>query len=93
MTMVRGVKLMSSGVGVLALGAGFGAVTSLVNDVSSPYGVIGTRLVKAGWAWVAAILSIGVIVTRFLAPKQHQGLETSARESRAGKSCADQESG
>jgi hypothetical protein len=226
--MVRGVKLMSSGVGVLALGAGFGAVTSLVNDVSSPYGVVGTRLVKAGWAWVskvaevpsllldvgwawaglavavgwlagarvrgaaagvlaliaataayacmdsvlreepldwywrntlfwwlasvvfgpvlgavgasirrpgvigllagltvpvgaivqmifqppgwglivhpaaiwarvivwvAATLSIGVIVTRFLAAKQHQGLETSARESRAGKSCADQESG
>jgi hypothetical protein len=60
--MVRGMKLMSSGAGVLALGAGFGAVTSLVNDVSSPYGVVGGRLVNAGWAWVAEVVEVASLL-------------------------------
>ena len=29
-----------------ALGAGFGATTSLINDLSSPYGELGGRLVR-----------------------------------------------
>jgi hypothetical protein len=62
MTMVRGVKLMSSGVRLLALGAGFGAVTSLVNDVSSPYGIVGGRLVNAGWAWVAQVVEVASLL-------------------------------
>ncbi|MER5625709.1 hypothetical protein ABT061_32190 [Streptosporangium sp. NPDC002544] len=45
-------KIIRSAVGVLTLGAGFGAALSLVKDVSSPGGMIGRRSVDAGWVWV-----------------------------------------
>jgi hypothetical protein len=35
------------------LGAGFGATVSLINDLSSPYGELGGRLVGSGWTAVA----------------------------------------
>ena len=58
-----------------ALGAGFGATTSLINDVSSPYGELGGRmkdwtwvtqgaevgslLLDVGWAWAAVAVAAG----------------------------------
>src|SRR3954449_12877862 len=53
-----GVKITSGAVGILALGAGFGAATSLVNAVSSPYGSRGSRLANAGWTWVAELAEV-----------------------------------
>ena len=50
-------KLGSSAV-ALAVGGGFGAATSLINDVSSPYGSIGSRLVGTGWAWATEVASL-----------------------------------
>ena len=44
------------------LGAGFGATVSLTNDVSSPFGELGGRLVAAGWAWVADVAEVGSLV-------------------------------
>lgn len=35
----------------VAIGAAYGAATSLVNDVSSPYGMLGGGVVGTGWAW------------------------------------------
>jgi len=40
------------------LGAGWGAVSSLTNDVSSPYGMIGSQMVDTGWAWAAEVASL-----------------------------------
>lgn len=40
------------------LGAGWGALSSLTNDVSSPYGTIGSRIVDSGWAWAAEVASL-----------------------------------
>ncbi|MFI6638950.1 hypothetical protein [Streptomyces sp. NPDC050504] len=60
--------------GALAVGAGFGAVTSLVNALSSPYTGLGEPLVgtvwgkgskvlsllmDAGWAWAALAVALG----------------------------------
>ena len=51
------------GVGVAAvLGAGFGAVTSLVNDLSSPYGEFGGRLVRGRWTWVTDVAEVGTLL-------------------------------
>jgi hypothetical protein len=44
------------------LGAGFGATTSLVNDVSSPYGELGGRLVRASWTWVTEVAEVGSLL-------------------------------
>ena len=41
----------------LAIGAGFGAATSLLNSVSSVYG-IGSRLVDTHWVWVVGVASV-----------------------------------
>ena len=41
----------------LAVGAAFGAATALVNDVSSPYGTIGSRMGETGWRWAAEVAS------------------------------------
>lgn len=58
----------------LVLGAGYGAATSLINDLSSPYGALGSRLggapvqsplevvsvvLGAGWAWAALAVTLG----------------------------------
>ena len=51
------------GLGVAAvLGAGFGAATSLVNDLSSPYGELGGRLVRARWTWVTDVAEVGSLL-------------------------------
>jgi hypothetical protein len=51
------------GVGVAALlGMGFGAVTSLINDLSSPYGELGGRLVREGWTWITDLAEVGSLV-------------------------------
>ena len=42
---------------VLAAGLGFGAATSLINDVSSPYRMIGSRIGDTGWRWAAEVAS------------------------------------
>ncbi len=34
--------------GAVVLGAGYGTVTSFVNDVSSQYGVLGSRIADTG---------------------------------------------
>jgi hypothetical protein len=47
----RRIKLRIS-IGYLALGAAYGAITSLINDVSSPYGTVGSRATDADLAWV-----------------------------------------
>ncbi|MET9919162.1 hypothetical protein ABZZ04_18985 [Streptomyces sp. NPDC006435] len=62
--------------GSLAAGAGFGAVTSLVNALSSPYTEIGaplkgtpggktakvlSLLLDAGWAWAALAVAAGLL--------------------------------
>jgi hypothetical protein len=44
------------------LGAGFGATTSLINDLSSPYGELGGRLVRAGWTWVTEVAEVGSLL-------------------------------
>jgi hypothetical protein len=61
-------------VGGLAVGVGFGAVTSLVNALSSPYGELGmpltgtvgakaaevlSLLMDAGWSWAALAVAMG----------------------------------
>ena len=46
----------------VVLGAGFGASVSLVNDVSSPYGELGGRLVAAGWRPVTNVAEVGSLV-------------------------------
>ncbi len=48
---------LGSGVVALAVGAGFGAATSLINDLSSPYGMIGSRIGDTGWRWAAEVAS------------------------------------
>ncbi|GGX48202.1 hypothetical protein [Streptomyces chryseus] len=45
-------------VGGLAVGVGFGAVTSLVNAFSSPYGELGAPLTGTVWAKAAKVLSL-----------------------------------
>lgn len=51
------------GVGIAAvLGAGFGGTTSLINDLSSPYGQLGGRLVRAGWTWVTEVAEVGSLL-------------------------------
>ncbi len=45
-----------------ALGAGFGATTSLINDLSSPYGELGGRLVRTSWAWVTEVAEVGSLL-------------------------------
>ncbi|MEU9318382.1 hypothetical protein [Streptomyces sp. NPDC048295] len=42
----------------LATGAGFGAVTSLTNALSSPYSTLGTPLAGTVWASIAKVLSL-----------------------------------
>lgn len=44
------------------LGAGFGATVSLINDLSSPYGELGGRLVGAGWTAVTDVAEVGSLV-------------------------------
>lgn len=51
-------KTLKSMLGGVVLGAGWGAVSSLTNDVSSPYGTIGSRMVDTGWAWAAEVASL-----------------------------------
>jgi hypothetical protein len=45
-------------VGAVAVGASFGAATSLVNQVSSPYSALGAPLAGSVWAAVAKVLSM-----------------------------------
>ncbi len=45
-------------VGVLALGAGFGAVSSLSNALASPFTPVGGRIADTGWARAAQIASL-----------------------------------
>lgn len=42
----------------LAAGAGFGAITSLINDISSPYGMIGGQIADTGWAWTLGVVEV-----------------------------------
>ena len=50
-------------VGVAAvLGAGFGAATSLINDLSSAYGKLGNRLVGTTWTWVSDVAEVGSLL-------------------------------
>jgi hypothetical protein len=50
-------------VGVAAvLGAGFGATTSVVNDLSSPYGKLGAGLVGTRWGWVSDVAEVGSLL-------------------------------
>jgi hypothetical protein len=44
------------------LGAGFGAAVSLINDLSSPYGELGGRLVSAGWTAVSNVAEVASLV-------------------------------
>jgi hypothetical protein len=44
------------------LGAGFGATASVINDLSSPYGELGGRLVRAGWTWVTEVAEVGSLL-------------------------------
>src|SRR5699024_6199549 len=41
----------------ITVGAVYGAMTSLINDVSSPYGVFGSRIVGTDWAFAAEVTS------------------------------------
>ncbi|MFE1406043.1 hypothetical protein ACFW5D_20730 [Streptomyces sp. NPDC058770] len=50
-----GMKIM---VGALAAGVGFGAATSLINALSSPYAELGAPLVGTVWADAAKLLSL-----------------------------------
>jgi len=43
--------------GAVVLGAGYGTVTSFVNDVSSQYGVLGSRIADTGWAPALKVVS------------------------------------
>lgn len=49
---------MKIAVGCLVAGAGYGAATSLVNALSSPYGELGGPLAGTVWAGVAKVLSL-----------------------------------
>ncbi|MER6170312.1 hypothetical protein [Streptosporangium sp. NPDC001681] len=55
-------KIIRSMVGVLTLGAGFGAITFLTKDASSPGGMIGRRLVDADWAWVVKVAEVASLL-------------------------------
>ena len=44
------------------LGVGFGAANSVINDVSSPYGELGGRLVRAGWTGVVDAAEVGSLL-------------------------------
>ena len=44
--------------GGLALGAAFGALTSLVNAASSPFCAMGGQVAQAGWGWPARVASL-----------------------------------
>ncbi|WP_158088526.1 hypothetical protein [Thermoactinospora rubra] len=46
---------MKAVLGAATSGACSGASTSLVNDVSSPYGTLGEPVARSGWAWVGEI--------------------------------------
>lgn len=46
---------MKIAIGAVGGGVVFGAVTSVANDVSSPYGEIGGRLVAGGWSWLTDV--------------------------------------
>lgn len=48
---------LGSSVVAIAVGVVFGAATSLVNDVSSPYGMIGSQLGGTGLMWPAEVAS------------------------------------
>lgn len=48
--------------GAAVLGAGFGAVTSLLNDLSSPYGELGSRLAQERWTWVTDVAEVGSLL-------------------------------
>ena len=59
----RRTKQVVRALGVAAvLGAGFGATVSLINDVSSPYGELGGRLVGTGWTGVTRVAEVGSLV-------------------------------
>lgn len=49
---------MKIAVGCLVVGAGFGAATSLVNALSSPYVALGAPLTGTAWAGAAKVLSL-----------------------------------
>lgn len=50
-------------VGVAAvLGAGFGAATSLINDLSSSYGKLGNGLAGTRWTWVSDVAEVGSLL-------------------------------
>lgn len=68
---------LGSSVVALSVGAGFGAATSLVNDVSYPYGMIGSqivdthlhwglevvsKLIGVGWSWAGLAVAMGLLV-------------------------------
>jgi len=40
----------------------WGATTSLINDLSSPYGELGGRLVRTSWAWVTEVAEVGSLL-------------------------------
>ncbi|GAB2647705.1 hypothetical protein GCM10027068_28940 [Prescottella soli] len=42
----------------LVLGSGFGAVTSVMNEVASPMGAIGSRIAGTGWASTAEVTTL-----------------------------------
>lgn len=65
---------LGNSVVAIAVGVVFGAATSLINDVSSPYGMIGnqmgdtvwrwaaevaSKLLDAGWAWAGLAIAVG----------------------------------
>lgn len=41
-----------------AAGGSFGAATSLINDISSPYGMIGGQIADTGWAWTLIVAEV-----------------------------------
>jgi hypothetical protein len=47
----------------LVVGGGFGTITSLINDISSPYGMIGGQIADTGWSW---ILGAAEVVSRLV---------------------------
>ncbi len=44
--------------GGVALGATFGALTSLVNAASSPFSAMGGHVAQTGWGWLARVASL-----------------------------------
>lgn len=46
-----------SSVVALAVGGAFGAATSLINNMSSPYGMIGSQIGDTDWRWAAEVAS------------------------------------